>query len=258
MIDSAMHRTWVEWVISLVLIGERPSIANRPEYAAGPGFCAPRQMESGCLYSAVMESVSDIGVVSALLAGISLSAASGLRVFIPILALGLAGRFELLPVSEQFAWMSSDLVLLVVGIAALLEVGSYYVPLLDNLLDLVVTPAALAGGTVILASLLPEMNTAAQWGTAAVLGGGSAGIVQGSTVLARGLSTASTGGLGNPVVSTGETGGSLVAVVLAILLPVAFGLLVIGGLIALAIWLVRTIQSRRKRRSLSNNIQDST
>lgn len=203
-----------------------------------------------------MDTVSDIGVVSAVMAGISLSAASGLRVFIPILALGLAGRYELLPVSEQFLWMTSDPVLLIVGLAALIEVGSYYVPLVDNLLDLFATPAALAGGTVIVASLLPEMNAVAQWSTAAALGGGTAGIVQGSTVLARGLSTASTGGLGNAAVSTGETGGSLAAVVLALLLPVAFGLLVIAGVIALAIWSVRTIRSRRKRRSTPPEIQD--
>ena len=193
------------------------------------------------------------------MAGIALSAASGLRVFIPILALGLAGRWELLPISEQFAWMSSDLVLLIVGLAALMEVGSYYVPLVDNLLDLLATPAAMAGGTVILASLLPEMSTAAQWSTAAVLGGGSAGIVQGSTVLARGLATASTGGLGNSIVATGETGGSLLAVVLAILMPILFGVVVIAGLVALAIWLVRTmartINSRRNRRSVPSDIQ---
>lgn len=194
-----------------------------------------------------MDSLADIGVLSALLAGISLSAASGLRVFIPILALGLAGRYELLPISEQFAWMTSDLVLLIVGIAALLEVGSYYIPLVDNLLDLVATPAAMAGGTVILASLLPEMNGAAQWGTAALLGGGSAGLVQGSTVLARGLSTASTGGIGNPLLATGETGGSLLAVILAILMPVIFGLLVILGLIFLLAWSIRKLRARRRQ-----------
>ncbi|MGY6554353.1 MAG: DUF4126 domain-containing protein [Wenzhouxiangella sp.] len=194
-----------------------------------------------------MDSVSDIGLVSALMAGIALSAASGLRVFIPILALGLAGRFELLPIGEQFAWMTSDLVLLIVGLAALLEVGSYYVPLVDNLLDLVATPAAMAGGTVILASLLPEMGPAAQWGTAAVLGGGSAGIVQGSTVLARGMSTASTGGLGNSMVATGETGGSLLAVVLALVVPILFGVFVIVALVALVIWSIQNLRSRSNR-----------
>jgi hypothetical protein len=194
-----------------------------------------------------MEAVNDISAFSAVMAGICLSAAAGLRVFIPILALGLAGRFELLPVSEQFMWMTSGPVLMVVGLAALMEVGSYYVPLVDNLLDILATPAALAGGTVIVSSLLPEMNAAAQWGTAAILGGGTAGVVQGSTVLARGLSSASTGGLGNPAVSTGETGGSLLAVVLALLVPIVFGVIVIVAVVSLVFWAIRKWRTGTRR-----------
>ncbi|MEE4304904.1 MAG: DUF4126 domain-containing protein [Wenzhouxiangella sp.] len=194
-----------------------------------------------------METASDIGILSAVMAGICLSAAAGLRVFIPILALGLAGRFGLLPLGEQFAWMMSEPFLVVVGMAALMEATAYYIPIVDNLLDIVATPAALAGGTVIVSSLLPEMNPLAQWGAAALLGGGTAGIVQGSTVLARGLSTASTGGLANPLFSTGETGGSLLAVALALLVPVFFGILVIAGLVMLLVWI--TTSSGRLRRS---------
>lgn len=190
-----------------------------------------------------MDPASDIGVLSAVMAGVCLSAAAGLRVFIPLLALGLAGRFDLLPLGEQFAWMTSEPFLVVVGIAALMEAGAYYVPLVDNMLDVLATPAALAGGTVIVSSLLPpEMNPVAQWGTAALLGGGTAGIVQGSTVLARGLSTASSGGLANPLLTTGETGGSLLAVTLALLVPVVFGLLVIVGLVALVVWIIRRLR----------------
>lgn len=194
-----------------------------------------------------MEAVSDISGFSAVMAGICLSAASGLRVFIPILALGLAARFELLPVGEQFMWMASEPVLVIVGLAALIEAGSYYIPLIDNLLDILATPAALAGGTVIVSSLLPEMNAAAQWGTAALLGGGTAGIVQGSSVMARGFSTASSGGLTNPLVSTTETGGSLFAVIFAILAPVFFGVFVVVVIVVLLIWLIRRRRRTQKR-----------
>lgn len=193
-----------------------------------------------------MDSAADIGVLSAVMAGICLSAAAGLRVFIPILALGLAGRFELLPLGEQFAWMTSEPFLVVVGVAALMEAGAYYVPLVDNLLDVLATPAALAGGTVIVSSLLPEMNPLAQWGTAALLGGGTAGIVQGSTVLARGLSTVSSGGLANPLLSTGETGGSLLAVALALLVPIVFGAAVVVALVLLLVWIIRRLRHRER------------
>ena len=180
------------------------------------------------------------------MAGICLSAAAGLRVFIPLLALGLAGRMELLPLGEQFAWMTSEPFLIVVGVAAMLEAGAYYIPLVDNMLDVLATPAALAGGTVIVSSLLPEMNPVAQWTTAALLGGGTAGIVQTGTVLTRGASTITSAGLANPLVATGETGGSLLAVALAIFVPVFFGVAVVIGLVALVVWIVRRLAGRRQ------------
>lgn len=194
-----------------------------------------------------MDGISEIGAFSAVMAGICLSAAAGLRVFIPILALGLAGRYELLPLGEQFAWMTSEPFLIIVGVAALMEAGAYYIPLIDNLLDVLATPAALAGGTVIVSSLLPEMNAAAQWTTAALLGGGTAGLVQAATVITRGTSTVTTAGLGNPLLATGETGGSLLAVGLALLIPVAFGLAVIAGLVALVVWGCRQLWGPRER-----------
>ena len=186
--------------------------------------------------------------MSAVMAGICLSAAAGLRVFIPILALGLAGRFEMLPLGEQFAWMTSEPFLMVVAMAALLEAGAYYVPLVDNALDLLATPAALAGGTVIVSSLLPEMSPVAQWSLAALLGGGTAGIVQGTTVLTRAASTATSGGLGNPVVATGETGGSLIAVLLALWIPILFGVIVVAALVFLLIWGLRRLAQRPSTR----------
>jgi hypothetical protein len=194
-------------------------------------------------------SETDLGMISALLAGISLSAASGLRVFLPLLGVGLASHFGLVELGEGFAWMSSEPVLIVVGVAALLEASAYYIPIVDNLLDTVATPAAMAGGTVILSSLMPELSQPAHWATALLLGGGTAGIVQASTVIARGASTATTGGLANPIFATAETGGSLVSVVLALLIPVAFGLFVIAAIVWLLIRLGRGWRKRSRRDS---------
>jgi hypothetical protein len=187
---------------------------------------------------------NDLGMFSALLAGISLSAASGLRVFLPLLGVGLASHFGFLELGEGFDWMASEPVLIVVGVAAMLEASAYYIPIVDNLLDTLATPAAMAGGTVIVSSLMPELNAPAHWATALLLGGGTAGIVQASTVVARGASTATTGGLANPILATLETGGSIMAVALALLIPVAFGLLVIG----LIVWLIYRLIRRSTRR----------
>jgi hypothetical protein len=67
-----------------------------------------------------------------------------------------------------------------------------------------------------------------KWALALIAGGGTAGAVQGVTVLARGASTLTTGGLGNPLISTGEAGGSAATASLAIFLPwLALGLVVL-------------------------------
>ena len=58
-----------------------------------------------------------------------------------------------------------------------------------------------------------------RWSLAVIAGGGVAGVIQASSVLARGLSTASTGGVGNPLVSTGELFSSVLGTVISIVLP---------------------------------------
>ena len=53
-----------------------------------------------------------------------------------------------------------------------------------------------------------------------VAGGGAASCVQASTLTLRAASLCSTGGVGNPLISVAELGGSVVASVIAIVLPI--------------------------------------
>ena len=64
------------------------------------------------------------------------------------------------------------------------------------------------------------MDPVLKWSLAIIGGGGLAGMVKGSTALARAASTAVTGGLANPLVSTVEMGTSFLLAGLAIALPV--------------------------------------
>lgn len=183
--------------------------------------------------------------ITAIFAGLALSAAAGLRVFLPVLALAVASRMGYVDLGERFAWLDHPMIILVLGTATVAEVASYYIPWVDNLLDTIATPAAIGSGTVIATALLPEMNSALQWGLGFLLGGGSAGVVQGTTVLARGASTATSGGLGNPVVATAETGGSIAVAGLAFLIPLVIGILVLFVVGFLAVKLFRLLFRRR-------------
>ena len=90
---------------------------------------------------------------------------------------------------------------------------------MDNLLDSVSGPLAIVAGTIVTASSLVDVDPFLKWSLAIIGGGGLAGLVKGSTTLARGASTLTTGGLANPLVSTVEVGTSFVLSILAVLLP---------------------------------------
>lgn len=152
--------------------------------------------------------------------GIGLSAACGFRVFVPLLGISLASLTGHLELAPGFEWIGSPLALIAFSTATLLEIAAYYIPLVDNFLDTIATPGAILAGTIITASLMGDSSPFFKWSLAVIGGGGSAGIVQGGMVLLRGTSSASTGGMGNPVVSTIELVSSIVTTFLAIILPV--------------------------------------
>ncbi|MED6297285.1 MAG: DUF4126 domain-containing protein, partial [Candidatus Thermoplasmatota archaeon] len=152
--------------------------------------------------------------VLALSLGLGLAAASGFRVFLPPFLYGLAIRFEFTPIdiSVQGAseWMSSDLGLILLGSAMVLEILAYYVPWLDNLMDSIASPAAMLAGFAMVYSTLGDANPVLQWALSIIVGGGVSGTIQIGTVSVRALSTMTTGGIANPLVSTAEAGACII------------------------------------------------
>jgi hypothetical protein len=81
------------------------------------------------------------------------------------------------------------------------------------------------------------VHPAFKWTAAIIAGGGAAGTIQAATVLTRGASAGTTGGLGNPIVSTIELFFSLLLSLLAILLPI----LALIATVAILLWVFRRI-----------------
>src|SRR5271170_506582 len=152
--------------------------------------------------------------------GVGLAAAVGFRVFLPMLVMSIAAYSGHLHLSSGFAWLGSAPALLMLGIAALLEIIAYYIPGVDNLLDALASPAALIAGTVVSAAVMADLPPLVKWTTAVIAGGGAAGLTQSITSLLRLKSTALTAGLGNHVIATGELGGALGVSLLALAAPV--------------------------------------
>ena len=190
---------------------------------------------------------SGMDVLFAIFLGVSLSAAAGFRVFIPPLVMSLAARYGVFELPPDAAWLASTSALVIFAVATFLEVGSFYVPLVDNLLDALAVPAAFTAGTLITNLFLPELSPAMQWVLAAALGGSAAGGIQGLMTVTRLASTGITAGLGNPVVATVENIGAFALSALALLVPVlAFGLVVF--MLAIAFRRVYRFMTRRRNK----------
>ena len=187
-------------------------------------------------------------VALGLFAGVGLSAAAGFRLFVPFLIMSLASLTGNLELAPGFEWVGTYPAFFVFAVATVLEVAAYFIPWLDNMLDTIATPAAVVAGVLATAAMVSGMSPLLRWTLAAIAGGGVAGAVQASTVTVRAFSTASTGGLGNPIVAIGEFVSSVVTTIMAIVVPVlTFVVLVI--VLLLVGRQLRRLTARRARRT---------
>lgn len=161
----------------------------------------------------------DLAFVRNLALGVALAAACGLRIFVPLLVLGVASAFGWVGLPGGMEWIGSAPALTAFGAATLVEVAAYHVPWLDNALDYLGAPVAVGAGTLMAASLLPEGDALLRWTVAAAAGGGAAGAVHLGTAVLRKLSSLGTGGLANPLLALAEAFGALVVSVLALAVP---------------------------------------
>jgi Domain of unknown function (DUF4126) len=184
--------------------------------------------------------MSNFDLALSFVLGVGLAAATGFRVFLPLLIVSGAAYTGHLPLGDSFAWLGTPAALTMLGAAALAEIAAYYIPGVDNLLDALATPAAFVAGTVVSAAVMTDLPPMLKWTAAVIAGGGVAGLTQGITAMLRANSTVLTGGLGNPVIATAELGGALLVSLLALAAPLA-ALVVVILFLWLAIRLLRQV-----------------
>ncbi|OKH14589.1 DUF4126 domain-containing protein [[Limnothrix rosea] IAM M-220] len=193
-------------------------------------------------------------ILLALCIGITLSAACGFRIFVPPLVMSAGAIYGDFSLGENFAWMGTHTALIAFAAATVAEVLAYYVPVVDNLLDAIEMPTAIAIGTLIMSASLgavAEIEPLLQWAIAIAAGGGTAGIIEGFTVMTRGASTAMTGGMANPIMSTTEVLSAGVLSLLALSVPL-LAIFVVFGVLGLALQRLGRIF---RDKSTSNNSQ---
>jgi hypothetical protein len=183
---------------------------------------------------------------------LGLSTAAGLNAYIPLLTVGLLSRYtDLIDLPAPWDRLGDPLVLSIVGIVGLADFIGDKVPIVDHVLHVIgLAVAPVVGGLLALATATTfDIDP----GVTVGLGVAAALATQVGRTAARPVSTATTGGGGNPVVSLAEDGVSGALSVTALVWPVVTAVLAVIVLVAVFLlwrkW--REVRSRHRRHDLS-------
>lgn len=186
-------------------------------------------------------------ILSALL-GIGLAAATGFRTFLPLLMLGLAAKFQLFGIhlADAMSWLDSPASLAALGIATVVELAADKVPAVDHALSLVGTVIRPIAGAVAAGAAFASFDPMIAAIAGLIIGAPTALAFHAAQASTRVVSTTTTAGLGNPLVSVAEDLTATFMAALAMIAPILIPVLLV--LILYGVWrLVSVARAGRKR-----------
>ena len=179
-----------------------------------------------------------------ILSAFGLSAATGLNAYLPLLIVGLLGRFtDLIALKAPWNSLENTWVLVVVAVLLLIETVLDKIPAVDTINDVIQTLIRPAAGAILFAAgsnVISEMSPL----VAMICGLLVAGSVHAAKATARPVITASTAGMGNPAGSFLEDVVSGVSAFVAIVVPIlaaVFFAILLGLFIW---WRIRRVRRR--------------
>lgn len=180
------------------------------------------------------------------LLGLGLASATGLRTFLPLLMLALAARFGLfgIDLNDQMAWLADWPAIAALGVAAVVEFAGDKIPVVDHGLNVMGAFTRPIAGAVAAGSVFAGVDPTTAAVAGVIVGAPTAFAFNAAQGGARLTSTATTGGLANPVLSLIEDVLAFLTVILAFLAPILVPVL----MIVLAVLLFRLAKRIRTRR----------
>ena len=118
-----------------------------------------------------MDADTLLAAATPVLLGLGLSAASGLRVFLPPFLMSLGASLGVVDLRPEWLWLASPAAVIALGIAVVAELSAYAIPIVDNALDAVAVPAAVVAGSVLLMGMAGDRSSAVHWVLAVIAGG---------------------------------------------------------------------------------------
>ena len=167
-------------------------------------------------------------VLPALL-GLGLASATGLRTFLPLLMLALAAKFEMFGVRliDQMDWLVSWPAIAALGTATVAEFAGDKVPVIDHTLNVIGYVSRPVAGAIAAGSVFWAVDPTAAAIAGVIVGAPAALAFNAAQTGVRVGSTATTGGLGNPVVSLIEDVLAVLTVIVAFLAPILIPLVLL-------------------------------
>lgn len=189
-------------------------------------------------------------LTTAIITALGLAGAAGLNAYVPLLVVGLLGRFEVIDLPASYDGITSTPVLIVLAVLLAVEFFADKIPGVDSVNDVIQTVVRPAAGALLAAGAIGIGTDLPPW-VGVVAGILAAGSVHAGKAVARPVVNVSTGGVGAPVVSALEDTTSLVASLLAILAPLLLVVLVVVLAFVLRSWWRRRWVERKAARAAS-------
>lgn len=184
--------------------------------------------------------------ITAVFTAFGLSTSAGLNAYLPLLIVALTARYtDLITLQPPFDALTNPWVIAVLVVLLIVELVADKVPLVDHANDVIQTIIRPAAGAILFAGTSNAVSDIHPV-LAMALGIISAGGVHATKATVRPVVTATTGGLGNPVVSVIEDVIAFVVSVMSILVPIlTFAAMMVSGALLWRWW------RKRKRDKLA-------
>lgn len=160
-----------------------------------------------------------VQTITTLFAALGLSSTAGIRAYLPLLALGIASDAGLVQMQGGFHDLGSPAILLVLAILVVGEFIVDKVPVIDHISDLVHTVIRPISGAVIMAGTANPISHDHPW-IAALIGAVLAFAFHGVKAASRPAVSATTAGVGNPIVSIIEDVAAVLLSLLMLFAPI--------------------------------------
>ena len=189
--------------------------------------------------------------ILALLTALGLSSTAGFRAYLPLLALAVGSSIDssALPLQPNFQTLKSPPLIIILGVLTILEFVVDKIPVIDHFSDAVHTAIRPLSGAIIMAGTQNSVSDINPWLAAGV---GAVLALAFHTVKAtsRPVVSATTAGVGNPIVSTIEDILTVVTSVLLIVAPI-IGIILLVILVLLMARLVIGVVRRFRGRKVA-------